>query len=301
MKENLLVFGAVATAAIAGSWIGSVEPVVHPEFKQKHLRVGEEHAGAGLLGQFRTSVTSWLWQKTDLYLHNGVEMRKLSAGELRGGAEVAHNEDHDDDALCESGSLTTVIPERERDFRGVFGDIERATATYQDMQSHAHNNPKAALPLFRLMTVVDPQFAPAWVMEGSILARDRNSAATEAALTTLRRGLYECPDSLSIRVQLAELMITRNKDLSGAAIVLEEAARQGSMRLEELDEEDAEALNNAFRWWALCLRDLGKTGEMRVVARRGLGIFPKDGALQRLLSVNGVAPFPTILRKTPRH
>lgn len=296
-----LALGAVLVAAIGsiGGWVSTFEPVIHPAVKTESRQVNEEQAGASLLGQFRTSFTSWLWLRTDLYLHNGVEMRKLTESEMKSGEEAAHNADHDDDGLCVDGTTATVIPSAERDFRGVFGDIERATTAFQDMSSHHHNDPKTTLPLFRLLTMIDPQFTPAWVVGGSIMARDHNAYAQREAETFLRRGLYENPKALTIRVQLGELQIVQRHDLESGAATMKEAIRIGTLNPRHLDEEDAMALDNAFRWLALCQRDLGDLDGMEATARYGLTFFQNDKALERLRDSNGVPTVPTILRDSP--
>ena len=55
-------------------------------------------------------------------------------------------------------SVVTAIPSPDRDFRGWMGDLERETGTYRDMHNHTHNEPEQAIPLFRLMTWIDPNF-----------------------------------------------------------------------------------------------------------------------------------------------
>ncbi|MBI5707912.1 MAG: hypothetical protein HZC36_13085 [Armatimonadetes bacterium] len=295
MKTFALAMVLFAATASIGGWVSTFEPVIHPVVKTESRQVNEEQAGASLLGQFRTSFTSWLWLRTDLYLHNGVEMRKLTDAEMRTGEEAAHNADHDDDGLCIDGTTATVIPSAERDFRGVFGDIERATTAFEDMSSHHHNDPKTTLPLFRLLTLIDPQFTPAWVVGGSIMARDRSAHALREAEAFLRRGLYENPKALTIRVQLGELQIVKKHDLEAGAATMKEAVRIGTLNPKRLDEEDELALDDAFRWLALCQRDLGDLDGMEATARFGLTLFPKDKALERLLK-DSVPMVPTILR-----
>lgn len=295
MKTFLASAAAIFATGLMGSWVGTLDGTIHPKRGSQEARHHEDQAGVSLLGQFRTTVNSWLWLRTDLYLHNGVEMRKLTDAEIRAGVHGAHNEDRDDDALCEDGVMQTVVPPAERDFRGMFGEIERGTSAYQDMGQHEHNDPKSALPLFRLMTWLDPQFVPAWVLGSSILKRDRNSHATAEAERFLRQGLYENPGSISMQTALAELLITRKKDLEGAKRYLREAIRLGYQSRGKLDEDESESLNDAFRWLALCERDLGRIEEENRIAQAGLKIFPDDIALQRLAVDDGFPTVPSIL------
>jgi len=229
------------------------------------LESHETHASASLLGQFRTSVSAWLWLRTDLYLHNGVELRRMTASEQRRGrreeAPAQGEELHD-----ESG-VVTVIPPKEHDFRGVFGDLERSVSAFQQMSGHSHNDPQSALPLFRLMTWLDPQFIPGWVVGASAIARDRSPAGTRAAMDYLREGLQANPRHLGMWAELARLAISRQSDLQQAVRWLEQARRVGK---------------DQVRWLTLCYRDLGQKEKMQEVLREGLERFPSDGVLQRL-------------------
>ena len=187
------------------------------------LNAHETHASATLLGQFRTSVSSWLWLRTDLYLHNGVEMRQLTEAERKRGKAGVGNSEAGQDALHDDFSIVTVIPGKERDFRGFFGDMERATKTYKRMEGHTHAEPKSALPLFRLMTWLDPQFIPGWTTGATILGRERTEDAVQKGITLLKEGLEHNPNSPSVLSELGRFYASKQRDFAKAVPYLRRA------------------------------------------------------------------------------
>ena len=273
-----------------GYLAADLHPIVNPRgTDMAGLQAHETHASASLLGQFRTSVSSWLWLRTDLYLHNGVEMRPMTDGERNSGiaSEEAAEDGHK--RLMDESSVLTIIPSKERDFRGIFGDIERATNAYKDMHNHTHNDPIAATPLFRLMTWIDPSFIPGWVTGGSVIARDPSKAGALLALNYLNQGLEENPQSVAILMEISELQITRMHNLSKAVSYLHRARQIGLHRENILDEIEKDSLEQCYRWLVLCYRDLGKLKLMRTVAKEGLKLYPDD-----VIMMKAIAPPPMI-------
>lgn len=244
------------------------------------LNAHETHASATLLGQFRTSLSSWLWLRTDLYLHNGVEMRQLTEAERARGKQGVGNSEHGQDALHDDSSIVTVVPGKEQDFRGIFGDIERATKAYKRMEGHAHNDPKSALPLFRLMTWVDPQFIPGWITGATVLGRERTDAALDMGIELLKEGLEHNPNSPSVLSELGRFYASKKHDFTKAVPYLRRAVEL-EVEPSQLDEVEADGLLSAYRWLCLSYRELNKMGQMHTVARRGLKLFEDDPVLLR--------------------
>jgi hypothetical protein len=276
-------------SALAGSGFMAKELALHTETPvvPVGLDAHETNAGASVLGQFRTSTTGWLWLRTDLYLHNGVEMRPLSQEEVRAGRKGVGSSDAELGAILGDDKIVTVIPSKERDFRGVFGDIERATSTYAPMEMHGHNSPADALPLFRLMTWIDPQFIPGWVTGATIVAGEKSDAAFEKSVALLHEGLAANPKSIVILNELGRFYAGKKKDFPKAISFLVQAVAL-PFDPQTVSEDEAEAYLNAFRWLALCYRETGKPEEQRVVAAKGLEIFTEDNVLRRLM---GEPPF----------
>lgn len=281
MIRTAATIGCAALVVGLGWKAQDIRPIVNPPIRDANLDVQENSASASLIGQFRSTASGWLWLRADLYLHNGVEMRPMSEDEGRRGRTVENAKDDGNEKLHKENEVTAVPP-RERDFRGLFGDVERRVASYADMHDHGHNDPSVAMPLYRLMTWLDPQFEQGWTMGGMILARDRSPAGTARAIAFLLEGWAANPTSIELPTQIGTTLATRRKDFRGAAAALETARKTAMSRSAPLSPEEQEGLENAYRWLSLCYRELGETRLMRAIAVEGLGRFPSDPLLEGL-------------------
>lgn len=286
MKSPWIAIPALSIAAVAGIGATSVEPVVNPKTSINGLEAHETHASASLLGQFRTSISSWLWLRTDLYLHNGVEMRPMTEAEKQSGDRAMKSSDKQGEMMHNDELITTVIPSREHDFRGVFGDVDRATNAYKDMHGHKHNDPVQALPLFRLMTWLDPAFVPGWIVGGHVIGSQKKlKGSADQALAFLRDGLTHNPNSIAIHVELGSKFLRLKKDPENASANFMTAIEDSrTQKVEQLDENDREALKDAYLWQSLILRDTHHPAEMEALAREGLVRFKDNRVLFRLLN-----------------
>lgn len=266
----------------AGIGVQDLGPLVSPQAAPSALDVHETYASATLLGQFRTTMSSWLWLRTDLYLHNGVEMRQMTDAEKKGGASSESPSDDGNKNITNEETVLTIIPSKDRDFRGILGDIERATSAYKDMHHHTHNDPRVALPLFRLMTWLDPNFVPGWVTGASVIERDHSPAASQVALHYLDQGLDENPNSIAVLEAMSELYITRLHNLRKAVVYLERARDRGHHRDFIMDPAERDALQQSYRWLALCYRNLKWPEKEQSTAREGLLMFKDDEVLKRM-------------------
>jgi hypothetical protein len=269
--------------ACAGWKAQDVRPIVNPPLREESLEIQENSAAASLVGQFRTTVSGWLWLRADLYLHNGVEMRPLSAEEQKRGITAEEAKEDGNEKLHAENEVTSVPP-KERDFRGVFGDVERSVASVKDMHDHDHNDPSVAMPLYRLMTWIDPQFVQGWTMGGMILARNRTDSGTRQSIAFLDEGWKANPYSVDIPSQIGYTIASRHGDLNEAVRYLEAARSKGVERFKQLGEQEMEALRTTFHFLPLCYRDLGKPDLERAVLNQGLSAFPDDPLLPKLLS-----------------
>ena len=285
MKAGLLVAGVVGALIALGGFVQRVQPEVHPPVRDAGLDAHETHASASLLGQFRTNTSSWLWLRTDLYLHNGVEMRPLSEQEIARGKRGLGSKDQHAEGVHDDSKITTVIPSKEEDFRGIFGDLDRATKSYKDMRNHSHNDSAQALPLFRLMTWIDPQFIPGWLVGSHVLGlgEKKRPGSGEKAIHMLDEGLEHNPKSVALLAERGKMQFRFRKDPAGALEWLEKCVAAGGTGPAVLmDEEDQEALIVAHRWIAVLHRDQGDLAGCIAAADRGLRSFPNDVVLLRL-------------------
>jgi hypothetical protein len=280
--SSILSAIGLAMIACAGWKAQDLRPIVNPAIREQSLDIHESSATASLVGQFRSSVSGWLWLRADLYLHNGVEMRPISADEQKRGVTVEDAKEDGHEKL-HSESVVTSIPPKERDFRGIFGDIERNVAGTMDMHEHDHNDPSVAMPLYRLMTWIDPQFVQGWTMGGMILARDRTEQGTGESIAFLGEGWKANPTSVDLPGQIGYTIARRGGDLQTAAKYLEAARSLGKARLKQLCDEEREGLRTAYHFLPLCYRDLGQHGLEETVLREGITFFPDDALLPKLL------------------
>ena len=289
--KNVWVAGLAVLGMTGAGWsVNGLDSVVHPPQPPPGLEAQETHASASLLGQFRTSISAWLWVRTDLYLHNGVEMRPMTDAERRAGITSSSPVDDGHEQLENESSVATVVPPKERDFRGIFGDVERQTDTYKDMHRHTHNDPKVAMPLFRLMTWIDPQFITGWTTGAMVLARDKGRAAQLQAVSYLREGLKNNPSSVCVFADLGHLEASHLQDLPTAIQYLERARAIGEPAFKRLSEDDQSALQQSYRWLGICYRDLKEPKAQHDVLMEGLRLFPDDTVLLSLF-----CPPPTVL------
>ncbi len=282
MKNAALPIATLAVLGAAGMSVSGLKDTVQPPVPTAGLDAHETHGSTSLLGQFRTSASSWLWLRADLYLHNGVEMRVLTETELKAGHKGVGTSDQ---LMGDEMKHVSAIPTKDRDFRGVFGDVERAVSAFKDMKNHSHNDPQQALPLFRLMTWIDPQFIPGWQIGGAVIARGRTEDAVNRALAFLKDGAKNNPNNITLKTEVARLLITRQGKLDEAIELLKDALRIGYKQGEHLSEDEATALEDSFRWLALCYRNTAQFQLMRATALAGLKVFPDDQVLPHLLTV----------------
>lgn len=255
----------------------------------------EELASASLFGQFRSSMSDFLWLKADKYLHKGIDMRGLTPEERRSetAEQVGHGTGHAADGNREHGSETTLVPSARTDWRGTFGDIEREIKPYADMRAHEHRDPKETLPLFRLMTWSNPQFVLGYTTGAAMMAR--NAAGHAEALRFLEEGKRNNPDSIQIETAFAFLLMKGphqgKPDLASACQHAEQAlAHAHAKDPQTLTEDEKEAWQEAVRWRVLAYRDLGKKAQAIQAAQEGLRAFPEDVTCVRLLKEEGLYP-----------
>lgn len=283
--------GAALCALSAGGLsVQSLKPITNPEVPVSGLDAHETHGSVSLIGQFRTSISGWLWVRTDLYLHNGVQMRPMLDAEKKRQLASENSSDGLDEHIGHE-SVVTVIPSRERDFRGVFGDMERATASYKGMQNHSHNDPKGALPLFRLMTWIDPQFIPGWTIGAAVLCREKEGPAYDKAVAYLEEGLSHNPNNVVLLKEIGYTWIRPLGNLERGKPFLDRARLAlTNVNVTRLDEDTQESARDTYRWLVLVNRDLFRRDDAISVAREGLTKFPEDYMLVRELATLTAVP-----------
>ncbi|GAB4456535.1 MAG: hypothetical protein OHK0029_14670 [Armatimonadaceae bacterium] len=281
---------ALATLIGAGLMGGEFHKRVEPQVIVKGAGLGkaqqerlEEMATTSLFGQFRSSLSDFLWLKADRILHDGVELRGLTpmeqeAAEAAEAAEaiaVRSAEGEKERGNREHTDETTVVPSKTRDWRGRIGDLERAVKPYEDMSNHRHKDPKEALPLFRLMTLSNPQFIPGYTVGAMLIAQNREN--NDKALAYLREGEKNNPQSIEIHTAIGYFLTSRYRRFDEAFPSLQWALAIGAQRdLKTMTDEEREAFQEAFRWMVLNRREAGDQDMARKAAEAGLYYFPDD-------------------------
>lgn len=275
----------LAGCAIAvGHFASRLSAEMNPTIRAAGLEAHESHAGASLIGQFRTSTAAWMFLRADLYLHNGVEMRALTKAEKeRGSGGVGGSGTNPElEKRMHDDAIVTVVPAEGADFRGVFGDLERATSSYRDMRGHQHNDLETCMPLFRLMTWVDPSFIAGWTYGAMVLAGEKRPDAADRALTYLKEGLTQNPDCIEIVSQMGTITITGRKQIPEGVALLEKARKIAQTQRGRVSESESEAALETYRWLTLAYNKLKRPTELAQVGAEGLKRFPDDKVIKRL-------------------
>ena len=288
VKDIALGVAAVLAVGFAGSRLAAPAVPVMNE-RPQGLDVAaqtklDKAASATLFGQFRSGMADFLYMKADKYLHNGVEIRGVTDAEKKHATERVGSAKGEDAALSHDGSETTAVPAKPDDWRGVLGDIERETQPYMDMRAHKHRDPKESLPLYRLMTVANPQFVPGYVVGAAMIARDH--AKYNDALAFLQEGEKNNPQSFELKTEIGMFYDAKLKQYDMAEAPLTEALRIAAQRdPQSLSDEEQESWQNAFRYLVLAYRYQGKREQAHAAAVAGLKQFPGDVTCRRQLEI----------------
>lgn len=284
--KQWIVFGSMVGAVLVGMQGSHITSIVNPPVKIVGLEAQDTHAAASLLGQFRTSISAFLYLRADLYVHGGVEMRPLTNQEEQRGRTADKQATDEAVKLDGDASIVTVIPAERDDFRGIFGDVERRVASYKDMVGHHHQSPTQTLPLFRLMTWIDPQFIEAWTSAGHIILWEDKNESAALAISFLQRGLDQNPESIDLMTEIAYCYLKDKSETekptdkyAKALPYLVQAKKVGLHYFKDLSTKEKEALEDNYRKLCICYRELSQFDEMRENAAEGLKLFGQDASL----------------------
>jgi len=236
----------------------------------------DRQAMVSVMGELRSSFAGYLWAKTDEYTHGGVLLRPMTEREKRertaraasSADELAHHEDE-----------TSVIPERERDPRGFWGEIERQVKPFFDVRHHFHRPVREVLPLYRFMTWVDPTFVPGYLVGAQMLLFE-NKANLSQAITFLKEGARNNPRSIALFTELGRYALIYQGNPVQAERYFRRAIANGSRWMPQ-NPFERDGLLNAYRWLAILKHREGRTEEARRWAQHGLSRFSCDPVLRQ--------------------
>lgn len=252
--------------------------------------VYESKPAASLVGEFRTTLASYLFGKAHEYLHGGVIFRAATDAEIERGARTAS---HGDGMQEHHGAVpqTSVVPEPERDFRFPWGWIERNTQPYMDIRSHGHRDLEEALPLFRMMTWSDPHFVEAYSMGAYLIFCAHNGKRKDEAMDFLQEGICNNPNSYVLHGDAAQFYSQYYRDY-------ERSVQHGVRAIEILqrlpqDAYDPVRAEQVLNSLVLAYR-LKKDRENEIAwARRGLQMFPLSPVCRNTFRRYGI-PLPRL-------
>ncbi len=236
---GLILF--LTTGVILSAWIAArVDPNAYAGGRSRHEEERLDRnrsAVAMMLGEFRTSMSDIMFIKTELYLHGGVSYVPHHDEAVLTAENMAEEVDehqselgiHDDEDEYDHSGTPTLIPEADRDFRGIIGKLHREVKPWQDpAKPHLHADGRELLPWFRMMTASDPHYVRGYVAGGFWL----QSEDPEAALRFIEEGLRNNPHAFQLYVSRGFLKI-------------KDARRHGNLYEGELSDELRAALEDA--------------------------------------------------------
>jgi hypothetical protein len=279
-ESGLYAGAAVVTLLVLGMGGMLTERVQPALVDQGGLTITEQErmekvASASLFGQFRTSLSDYLYLKADRYMHRGVELRGLTAQEKQSDSADKVSTNPNDPVKMQHHGETTVVPSRDHDWRGHIGDIEREVSPYMDMKGHTHADARQTLPLFRLMTWSNPHFIKGYVLGSTLI--DADGHHTDQALAFLKEGEANNPQSFEIKTEIGYVYTRKKMDYPTGMTYLNQALDLLAQRdPQSLDEDEKDAQLNTYRWSVLNRREAGDYARGRQLANEGNKYFPDD-------------------------
>ncbi len=278
--KALAIVGAIGLAWVVGGMMVRLSiPILTQRAETLDaIQLYDREALASVMGEFRGSVAGYLWMKTDEYTHGGVRLRPMTEREKHTGS--AHQASSAD-GLHNHQDETGVIPEPERDPRWLWGDIERQVKPYFDVRHHFHRPVREVLPLYRLMTWIDPTFVQGYLV-GAQMILFENKDNLEEALAFLHEGARHNPKSIAIFTELGRYYLVQKERYDLSEHYFLRALENGKSWMPS-NPFEREGLLYAYRWLALMAHKQGDVAQRRAWAQRGLERFPDDGVLLQML------------------
>lgn len=308
-KENAASFLIVLFFLFIPAVILRLNPDRYEGGRSKDVRAGSlrnESAAALILGEIRSSMSDIIFIKTELYLHSGVAYKlDLDYDALSSKGNVVEKsrdreitienilpEDRtgsgDDELQFHCEGAKTVIPTRQKDFRGMIGELHRRVKPWQDpSKPHLHTDGAELLPWYRLMTLSDPHNIRGYVIGAWWLKHYQKRPQLLEAIKFLDEGIRYNPDSYQLYLMKGHINRTledhqeaRLLYRKAAEIAIQKRPPDGKISHDwtQYNEEDAMA---AIRLAVFTEKEYGSPEEALILARRYLKILGQDVVLER--------------------
>jgi len=172
-----------------------------PRFQPHEIEAAKESIALSLLGQLQMSVGDLMWLKSMEYLHIGVVQRMPTRAEEEFGYRKRDSLDTAAGLGHTEGVNMTLDPDR--DWRGVFGDIERVTQPY--IEGHKHDDPVELIPWYQLAVRMNPSLERLYTLGAFYLADFAHEPGE--AREMLEAGIEANPQSFEISSALGRLYV----------------------------------------------------------------------------------------------
>jgi hypothetical protein len=168
-----------------------------------------------------------MWLKSMEYLHRGNLQRMPTRGEENLG--FMRQDSQDTAAGLGHTEGVNMILDKNRDWRGILGDVERHIGCYSE--GHIHDDPVELIPWYQLAVKLNPKLERLYTMGAFFLADFAQEPAE--AREMLVAGLEANPDSFEVKAALGRLLFEYSDRLD---VLLED--HHGEEEHEEEEEED---------------------------------------------------------------
>jgi len=251
-------------------------------YKPGEYQAAKESIALSLMGQLQMSVSDLMWLKTLEYLHNGIIYRMPSereqthgihAEEFTGmGAGVAHKDG------------PSLIPDENRDWRGILGEMNRNIEPWKPGHAH-HSDPQELIPWYQVLVKFNPHYVQAYT-NGAFFMSDF-AGQPEMGRDFLIAGAKKNPWSFEIESSLGRIHFDYFKDYQNAANALAKAtelARKEKLSLakhkDKLDSVQVHILSEAYLFLARSYTELGQFDLALAACDEGIKQVPQYNLLR---------------------
>jgi len=276
--------GIAAALGAAGLVARGMAPYLETEahYTAGDIEQARESAALPLLGQFQMMSGDLMWLKTFEYLHSGIiyrmptrreEASGVRSTEFTGmGAGVAHKDG------------PSLVPAKDRDWRGVLGDLDRHIEPWRPGPAQ-HSDPKELIPWYQLLTKFNPHYIQAYTT-GAFFMSDF-AQEPEKARDFLEAGAKANPWSFEIQSALGKLYFDCFKQYMRAAealaksveLVKEEKAYL-TKRGDRFDEQQEQMLGETYLFLARSYAELHEYDKGLAACDAGLNEAPTYNLLR---------------------
>jgi len=264
----------VMPAALAAS--GLIAHVAAPQFEyevkytKSEIDSAKESIALSLMGQMQMSLGDLMWMKSMEYLHNGISYRMPTNAEKHQG--YVERDSHNTPGGLEHAEGVSMAPDRERDWRGIIGELHRAVVPYDT--AHHHSDPVELIPWYQLMVKLNPHLERLYTMGAFFMADFAKEP--EEALELLEGGAKANPWSFEILGAMGHLKYEYFDDYEGAIADLERAVELGTLERERLrknydifDSYQKQVYEQSYLFLARAYTALGRYDEAIAICDKG--------------------------------